>query len=102
MGTSVCYKSDIIGKTEQFRLIYGFFRRVCGIRIYNRDCAVMHLKGENNFVKKGPKTHEIQDGGKFTWKFKMAAIFEKLYTSLPIRRCIDLSNHSRIDRDAIF
>ena len=26
----------------------------------------------------------------------------KLYTSLPIKRCIDLSNPSRIDRDAIF
>ena len=62
----------------------------------------MHPKGENNFVKNGPKTHKIQDGGMFTWKFKMAAIFVKLYTSLPIHRCIDLSNPSRIDRDAIF
>ena len=68
----------------------------------NIDCAVMHPKGENNFVKKGQKTHTIQDGGMFTWKFKMATIFEKLYTSLPIHRCIDLSNPSRIDRDAIF
>ena len=32
----------------------------------------------------------------------MAAIFVKLYTSLPIYRCKDLSNPSRIDRDAIF
>ena len=61
----------------------------------------MHPKGENNFVKKGPKTHKIQDGGMFTWKFKMAAIFVKLYTSLPIHRCIELSNPSRIVRDAI-
>ena len=38
----------------------------------------MHPKGENNFVKKGPKTHKIQDGGMFTWKFKMAAIFVKI------------------------
>ena len=62
----------------------------------------MHPKGENNFVKKGPKTHKIQDVGMFTWKFKMAAIFVKLYTSLPIHRCIELSNPSRIVRDAIF
>ena len=62
----------------------------------------MHPKGENNFVKKGPKTHKIQDGGMFTWKFKMAAVFVKLYRTLPIHRCIDLSNPSRIDRDAIF
>ena len=72
------------------------------MRIYNIDCAVMHPKGENNFVKKGPKKHKIQDGGMFTWKFKMAAIFVKLYTSLPIHRCIELSNPSRIVRDAIF
>ena len=32
----------------------------------------------------------------------MAAIFVKLYTSLPIYTCKDLSNPSRIDRDAIF
>ena len=32
----------------------------------------------------------------------MAAIFVKLYTSLPIHRYIDLSNPLRIDRDAIF
>ena len=38
----------------------------------------------------------------FTRKFKMAAIFVKLYTSLPIYRCKYLSNPSRIDRDAIF
>ena len=62
----VCYKSDIIGTLSNF---------VCGIRIYNIDCAVMHLKGANNVVKKGPKTQKIQDGGMFTWKFKMAAIF---------------------------
>ena len=29
-------------------------------------------------LKKGPKTHTIQDGGMFTWKFKMAAIFCKI------------------------
>ena len=29
----------------------------------------MHPKGDNNFVIKGPKTHKIQDGGMFTWKF---------------------------------
>ena len=63
---------------------------------------MMHPKGENNVVKKGPKTHKIQDGGMFTWKFKMAAIFVKWYTSLPIHRCIELSNPSRIVRDAIF
>ena len=43
----------------------------------------MHPKGDNNFVKKGPKTHKIQDGGMFTWKFKMAAIFVKLYSWIP-------------------
>ena len=64
---------------------------------------MIHPEGGNNFVKNGPKTHTIQDGGRFTWKFKMAAIiFIKLYTSLPIQRHIDLSNTSRIDRDAIF
>ena len=38
----------------------------------------------------------------FTWKFKMAAIFEKLYMSIPIHKCIDLSNPLRIGRDASF
>ena len=42
------------------------------------------------------------DGGMFTWKVKMAAIFVNFYMSLPIHRCIDLSNPLRIDRDAIF
>ena len=32
----------------------------------------------------------------------MAAIFVKLYMSLPIHRCIDLSNPLRIYRDSIF
>ena len=32
----------------------------------------------------------------------MAAILVKLYMSLPIHRCIDLSNPLRIDRDSIF
>ena len=47
------------------------------------DFAVMHPKGDNNFVKKDSKTHKIQDGGRFTWKFKMAAIFVKLYWWIP-------------------
>ena len=38
----------------------------------------------------------------FTWTFKMAAIFVKLYMSLLIHRCIDLSNPLRIYRDSIF
>ena len=63
---------------------------------------MMQLKGGNNVVIKGPKTHKIQDGGMFAWKFKMAAIFVKFSTSLPIQRCIDLSNPSRINRDAFF
>ena len=58
----------------------------------------MHTKEENIYFKKGPKTHKIQDGGMFTWKFKMAAIFVKLYMSLPIHRCIDLSNPLRMYR----
>ena len=62
----------------------------------------MHTKEENIFFKKGPKTHKIQDGGMFTWKFKMAAIFVKLHMSLPIQRCIDLSNPLRMYRDSIF
>ena len=86
----------------QFRLIYGFIRRVCGIRIYNLYFAVMHTKEENNCLKKGKKTHKIQEDGMFTWKFKMAAIFVKLYTSLPIHRCIDLSNPSKIERCDFF
>ena len=61
----------------------------------------MHTKKEIFFFKKVQK-HKIQDGGMFTWKFKMAAIFEKLYMSLPIHRCIDLSNPLRIYRDSIF
>ena len=61
----------------------------------------MHTKEENIFFKKVQK-HKIQDGGMFTWKFKMAAIFVKLYMSLPIHRCIDLSNQLRIYRDSIF
>ena len=63
---------------------------------------MIHTKKENNFLKKGPKTHKIQDGGMFTWKFKMAAIFEKLYMSLPIYICIDLSNPLRIYSGSIF
>ena len=51
---------------------------VCDIRIYNIDCAVMHPKGAIILLKKGPKTHKIQDGGMFTWKFKMTAIFCKI------------------------
>ena len=62
----------------------------------------MHMKDENNFIKKVQKTHKIQDGGMFTWKFKMAAVFVKLYMSLPIHRCTDLSNPLKIDRDTIF
>ena len=69
--------------------------------IYNIYCAVIHTKEENNF-KKGPKTHKIQDGGMFTWTFKMPAIFGKLYMSLPIHRCIDRSNPLRMYRDSIF
>ena len=46
------------------------------------------------FFKKGPKTHKIQDGGMFTWKFKMAAIFVKLYMSLPIYRCRSVKTYS--------
>ena len=61
----------------------------------------MHTKEENIFFKKVQK-HKIQDGGMFTWKFKMVAIFVKLYMSLPIHRCIDLSNQLRIYRDSIF
>ena len=52
-------------------MIYATMDCVC--RLYNIDCAVMHPKGKNNFVKKVQK-HKIQDGGMFTWKFKMAAI----------------------------
>ena len=58
----------------------------------------MHTKEENVIFKKVQKTHKIQDGGMFTWKFKMAAIFVKLYMSLPIHRSIDLSNPLRIYR----
>ena len=52
-------------------VIYATLDCVC--RLYNIDCAVMHPKGKNNFVKKVQK-HKIQDGGMFTGKFKMAAI----------------------------
>ncbi len=62
----------------------------------------MQSKEENMCFKKVKKTHKIQDGGMFTWKFKMAAIFVKLYMSLPIHRSIDLSNPLRIYRDSIF
>ena len=62
----------------------------------------MQSKEENICFKKVKKTHKIQDGGMFTWKFKMAAIFVKLYMSLPIHRSIDLSNPLRIYRDSIF
>ena len=64
-------------------------------------CSDTHERGKL-FFKKGPKTQKIQDGGMFTWKFKMAAIFVKLYMSLPIHRCIDRSNPLRIYRDSIF
>ena len=59
--------------------MYGFFRRVGGIKI----------------------TYSVR-GGMVTWKFKMAAMFVKLYVSLLIYRCIDLSNPLRIDRYVIF
>ena len=38
---------------------------------------MIHTKEENVFLN-GPKTHKIQDGGMFTLKFKMAAIFCKI------------------------
>ena len=63
---------------------------------------MVHEKEENNFLIKVKKKHKIQDGGMFTWKFKMAAVFVKLYMSLPIHRCIDLSNPLKIDRDTNF
>ena len=69
---------------------------------YITYCAVIHMKEENNFFSKDPKTHKIQDGGMFTYKFKMAAIFVKLCMTLPIHGCIDLSNPLRIDRDDFF
>ena len=56
------------------------------------------MEEENNLKK----PHKIQDGGMFTWKFKMATIFVKFYISLPIHGCIDLSNPLTIDRDVIF
>ena len=59
-------------------------------------CSDTHEGGKYFLFKKGPKTHKIQDGGICTWQFKMAAIFVKLYMSLPIHRCIDLSNPLRI------
>ena len=62
----------------------------------------MHTKEENICFKKGPKTHKIQDGGMFTWKFKMAAIFEKLLFVFTDPQIIDLSNPLRIYRDSIF
>ena len=37
------------------------------------------MKEDDNYLKKGTKTHKSNDGGIFTWKFKMAAIFVKLY-----------------------
>ena len=69
--------------------------------LQNILCSI-HTKEENNLFKKGPKTHKIQDGGMFTWKLKMAAIFVKLYMSLQIHRCIDISNPLRIYRDSVF
>ena len=53
-------------------------------------------------MKKVQKTYKIQDGGMFTWKFKMAAVFVKLYMSLPIHICIDLSIPLKIDRYTFF
>ena len=64
-------------------------------------CSDAH-EGGTYFFLKWSKTHKIQDGGMFTWKFKMAAIFVKLYMSLPIHRCMDLSSPLRIYRDSIF
>ena len=40
-------------------------------------CSDTHERGKL-FLKKGPKTHKIQDVGMFTWTFKMAAIFVKI------------------------
>ena len=63
----------------------------------------MHVKEENNLKKKVKQTDKSQFGGMFTWKLKMAAVFfVKLYMSLPIHGCIDLSNPLQIDRDTIF
>ena len=36
---------------------------------------MVHPKGDNNVVNKGPKTHKIQDGAMFTWKFKIVDTF---------------------------
>ena len=64
-------------------------------------CSDAHEGGKYLFLKKVEK-HTIQVGGMFKWTFKMAAIFVKLYMSLPIHSCIDLSNPLRIYRDSIF
>ena len=71
--------------------------------MYNLYCAVIHMKEGNTFlikVQKHTKSTvveyvylEIQDGRYF---------LVKLYMSLPIHRCLDLSNQLRIERDAIF
>ena len=64
-------------------------------------CSDAHEGGKYLFFKV-PKTHKIQDGGMFTWKFNMAAIFVKLYMYLSIHRYIDLWNPLSIYRDSIF
>ena len=60
------------------------------------------MKEENNFIKKGQKNtqnqrwrHVYVEDGRFFF-------FIKLYMSLPIHRCTDLSNPLKIDRDTIF
>ena len=40
-------------------------------------CSDAH-EGGKYFFKKGPKTHKIQGGGMFTWKFKMVRRFDFL------------------------
>ena len=68
-------------------------------------CRDAH-EGGTYFFKKGPKTHRIQDGGMFTWTFKMAAIFVKIvyvFTDPQMYRSFEsIKNLQRFDFLKIF
>ena len=65
-------------------------------------CAVMHTKEEIFFFKKVQKHTKSKIAACLRGNSRWPLFFVKLYMSLPIHRCIDLSNTLRISRDSIF
>ncbi len=73
----ICYKSYLIGKLSNFILFIVSSAEYAASE-FTTYIVQWYTRKMKIIFKKGPKTHKIQDGGMFTWKFKMAAIFCKI------------------------